>query len=57
MPIFVLLGERDRISSPRRAADRARHLLPRAKVEDCDHAIPIDAPEATAKAIKEYAGP
>lgn len=58
MPVLAVIGDKETIYSPKRAASRAQRLIPDAKVvvlKDCDHAIPIDAPESAAAAIIEFA--
>jgi pimeloyl-ACP methyl ester carboxylesterase len=58
MPLLVLIGDKESIYSPKEAASRALRLIPGAKtliLKDCDHAIPIDAPEEAAKAVIDFA--
>jgi pimeloyl-ACP methyl ester carboxylesterase len=59
MPVLALIGDKESIYSPKEAASRAERLIPDAKVvilKDCDHAMPIDAPDPAAAAIIDFAG-
>jgi pimeloyl-ACP methyl ester carboxylesterase len=58
MPVLLLLGDGEFIYSTDYVAKRARDRLPDVQVEilpGCGHAIPVDAPEATARAIDAFA--
>jgi pimeloyl-ACP methyl ester carboxylesterase len=58
MPTLVLLGDKEFIYSAEKAADRARALVPGAEaivLPGSNHAIPLDAPEAAAGAMIDFA--
>jgi pimeloyl-ACP methyl ester carboxylesterase len=59
VPTLVLLGDKESIYSPSKAAERAKATIPHLTniiLSDCAHVIPIDAPEAAAQAIRSFAG-
>jgi pimeloyl-ACP methyl ester carboxylesterase len=57
VPTLALLAEHSAIMDPRRAADRARALLPDATVEivpDTGHGLPFDDAERAATRIRAF---
>jgi pimeloyl-ACP methyl ester carboxylesterase len=56
-PTLLILGEKEMIYSPKKAAGRASQILPDSRVvmlPGCGHAIPLDAPEEASKAINSF---
>jgi pimeloyl-ACP methyl ester carboxylesterase len=59
-PTLLLVGEQEFIYSAEKAILRASRLIPNciaASLPDCSHAMPIDAPDAAAEVITNFAFP
>ncbi|TDE42840.1 alpha/beta hydrolase [Nonomuraea mesophila] len=57
VPTLVVLGGRSPVHDVRRAAERARRLLPGHRTEivpDAGHGLPADAPEAVGRLIRSF---
>jgi pimeloyl-ACP methyl ester carboxylesterase len=57
VPTLLILGNREMVYSPAKAAGRASGILPDSKVimlPDCGHAIPFDAPKEASNAIDTF---
>ncbi|TDD24456.1 alpha/beta hydrolase [Nonomuraea diastatica] len=59
VPTLVLLGERSPVHDVRRAAERARRLLPGNRTEivpEAGHGLPADSPETVGRLIRSFLG-
>jgi pimeloyl-ACP methyl ester carboxylesterase len=57
VPTLLILGNKEMVYSPTKAAERASRILPNSKVillPDCGHAIPFDAPKEASNAIDSF---
>lgn len=57
VPTLLILGNKEMVYSPAKAAERASRILPNSKVimlPDCGHAIPFDAPKEASNAIDSF---